>query len=998
MIARRTCCTNHFRAFPKSNLSTNSMRSLMKLAAVVAFSVLGLLHPTESVSQTIVGPTTVTFNSTETYTLWDDLIYGNPSFTLSGGGGISNEYHSGFDHSVDVTWTEPGTHTLSFRNNSVVIATLDVTVGCPKTYAPSTTFTFASTCTGVNITRSSNPPGTATWYWQTTATGTSTANSTATYSFDGGEPGGTVYLRARNNTYTDCWSATSTAVVIPGTPDPGGAYTCGPGSVNLTATYGGNGGTIVLWWGLSCTGGTFYEGPSWQTPSITTTTTYYISTYNATTGAESKRVPIVATVNPVSVGGTVSPNSLALCSPGGSTLTLSGHAGAVLRWEWSSNFPGGGMPWHSIANTTTSLTFSGLTSTRTYRAVVKNGPCSEVPSSSTTVTIYNSSIGGVVNGGNTQCSPASGTLTLTGYTGTVQRWQWSPNGTGSWTNITNTTPTLNYSGQTVTRYFRAWVKAGTCAEVPSSNGTVFVSPPSVGGVVGPSDTKCGPASGSLSLTLHTGAVQRWEYSTNAGSTWTPIANTTATYNYSGVTVTTHYRAVVKSGVCAEASSSPAIITISLNTVAGTVTPHRTTCAPASGTLTLSGHTGAVQRWQYSTNAGSTWTNITHTSTTYNYSGVNVTTHYRAVVKSGACPELNSTAAIITIITPGGSVTGGTTACGPVAGTLTLTGHTGTVVRWEYSYNGGAWTTIANTTTSQAYSNITGSWAYRAIVNNATCGNIASTSAPVIGYDAGIVTPANTTACSTASGTLYLTVYTGSVLRWEYSTNGGSTWTNIANTTAALPFSNVTVTTQYRAYVDVGSSCSDEYSSIATVTIGVGCRKGADAPLLTASWVREDAHLLLTLQPSKGTSIFLERSADGMSFDETGAEWSMEGNNRLAIDAGARNFRIPVLYYRVKYTSPGNVNYSEVVKLERNVIGETLHVFPNPATTSINIQSTDTEDLVSVSLMDLTGRPLGQRLPANEIEFDVSELPAGMYLVALKYQTEGMKVVKVVVTH
>lgn len=68
---------------------------------------------------------------------------------------------------------------------------------------------------------------------------------------------------------------------------------------------------------------------------------------------------------------------------------------------------------------------------------------------------------------------ASGTLSLTGIVGSVQKWQ-EKIGAGSWTNITNTTSTHPYSNVTTTTTYRVEVKSGTCAAVYSNEAQVTI--------------------------------------------------------------------------------------------------------------------------------------------------------------------------------------------------------------------------------------------------------------------------------------------------------------------------------------------------------------------------------------------------------------------------------------------------------------------------------------------------------------------------------------------
>src|SRR4030095_3416972 len=131
---------------------------------------------------------------------------------------------------------------------------------------------------------------------------------------------------------------------------------------------------------------------------------------------------------------------------------------------------------------------------------------------------------------------------------------------------------------------------------------------------------------------------------NAGSTWTTIANTTTSQTYLNLTQTRQYRAVVQSGTCT-ANSSVATITVNALSGGGTVAANATVCSGTnSGTLTLTGQTGSVIRWESSINAGATWTTIANTTTSQSYLNITQTTQYRAVVQNGSCVSANSGAA------------------------------------------------------------------------------------------------------------------------------------------------------------------------------------------------------------------------------------------------------------------------------------------------------------------------------------------------------------------
>lgn len=72
-------------------------------------------------------------------------------------------------------------------------------------------------------------------------------------------------------------------------------------------------------------------------------------------------------------------------------------------------------------------------------------------------------------------------------------------------------------------------------------------------------------------------------------------------------------------------------------------------------------------------------------------------------------------------------------------------------------------------------------------------------------------------CAGAPNTLTLSGYTGNVVQWERSTNGGSTWNIIANTTNSLVYTATSSQVLYRVLVQSGT-CGNAYSNVAMVGI------------------------------------------------------------------------------------------------------------------------------------------------------------------------------------
>ncbi|HMQ75987.1 MAG TPA: HYR domain-containing protein, partial [Flavobacteriales bacterium] len=111
----------------------------------------------------------------------------------------------------------------------------------------------------------------------------------------------------------------------------------------------------------------------------------------------------------------------------------------------------------------------------TYTVVF--GPC--IYSHTRTIRVHDVPVGGILSGGGTYCPGSTGTLTLTGHTGNVLRWERSTNGT-TWFPVSNTTTTQAWSGLTGTVHLRVVVDGGACGTALSSTATLImedITPP-----------------------------------------------------------------------------------------------------------------------------------------------------------------------------------------------------------------------------------------------------------------------------------------------------------------------------------------------------------------------------------------------------------------------------------------------------------------------------------------------------------------------------------------
>jgi hypothetical protein len=617
---------------------------------------------------------------------------------------------------------------------------------------------------------------------------------------------------------------------------------------------------------------------TWETISTTNNNSLIVNNISQTTyfrvissqGSNCSLNSSIATVtvSPTSVAGSIEPANPNICTGTGTSLTLSGHTGSIVRWEQSTD---NGVSWSTIVSTANPYNTGTLTANTAFRAVVKSGACPEVSSAPSSVTVEQPAVGGSTQASPTPICAGSGSIiTLSGNTGDIVRWQQSTNGV-DWINISSTDNPYSTDNLTVTTSFRAVVDNGACAEAFSDPAQVTVSPTSVAGSIEPANPNiCTGTGTSLTLSGHTGSIVRWEQSTDNGVSWSTIVSTANPYNTGTLTANTAFRAVVKSGACPEVSSAPSSVTVEQPAVGGSTQASPTPiCAGSGSIITLSGNTGDIVRWQQSTN-GVDWINISSTDNPYSTDNLTVTTSFRAVVDNGACAEAFSDPAQVTVspTSVAGSIEpANPNICTGTGTSLTLSGHTGSIVRWEQSTdNGVSWSTIVSTANPYNTGTLTANTAFRAVVKSGACPEVSSAPSsvtveqPAVG---GSTQASPTPICAGSGSIITLSGNTGDIVRWQQSTNGVD-WINISSTDNPYSTDNLTVTTSFRAVVDNGA-CAEAFSDPATVEVNEFAVGGTAATTTPTICSGSTASISLTGQT--GVILRWESSIDqGVTWD------------------------------------------------------------------------------------------------------------------------------------
>ena len=150
------------------------------------------------------------------------------------------------------------------------------------------------------------------------------------------------------------------------------ASRCGAGSVTLMAS----GGSQYLWYNAASGGSLVGTGATFSTPSLSSTTTYYVSNFDS---CESARVPAVAYINNLSI---TAANDTTSCGNPVTVKTTTTYTGShALTYTWS---PSTGLSSSSIASPVATLE-----QTTAYTVMVSDSVCSAYGNVSVVVTPSN---------------------------------------------------------------------------------------------------------------------------------------------------------------------------------------------------------------------------------------------------------------------------------------------------------------------------------------------------------------------------------------------------------------------------------------------------------------------------------------------------------------------------------------------------------------------------------------------------------------------------------
>ena len=447
-------------------------------------------------SITISGPTSAQVGQTLSYSLTGSSVNSafwsvssNAQVISSSTSGASIKFNGTGTATIDVTAVDAF---FSFLEDSHSVSVSPVAPSQPANPTIS-----SNNCGQATLSRSGAPPSGVTWYWQgKNANGTSLSNgSGSTYTANQGT--GYYYIRARNS--SGQWSTNSGRVYVTMVSFNAGSisgaqticYQGDPGTLGNSSSPSGGSGGYSYQWQYSLNGSSGWQNISGATastynpPAGLTASRWYRRAVTSCASQTKYTGTVKVTVQPNLNAGSIS-GTQTVCYQGdpgtlGNSSSPSGGNGSYsYQWQYS---PNGSSGWTNIsgATATTYNPPAGLSATRWYRRAVSS--CSQTKYTGTvTVTVQPNLNAGSINGTQTVCfqgdpsTLGSSANASGGNSSYSYQWQYSPNGSSGWTNISGATAsTYNPpAGLSTTRWYRRAVSS--CSQTKyTGNITVTVT-------------------------------------------------------------------------------------------------------------------------------------------------------------------------------------------------------------------------------------------------------------------------------------------------------------------------------------------------------------------------------------------------------------------------------------------------------------------------------------------------------------------------------------------
>jgi hypothetical protein len=651
-----------YRATVTESITTYSATSpVFTITASAGSALAGTLNPTgfSNCLGAISGTTTLSVAPTG----------GTGSFSYQwSSSSTSNGVYSDIDGAVYITYTPSlelaGTTYYKVTVSSGCLSNTSAAAAVVVNGASVTAVTNGERCGTGFVTLGAEASAAATFNWYNAATGGSSLGTGSSFNTPNLSVSTTYYVSA---TASSCTTVTRTPVVATVKTTPTVTTTipasnCGTGSVTLQAVASAG---DINWYAASSGGSSLGSGVSFATPSINTTTTYYVdATFNGCTTAS--RSAVVATITPSPT--LTSTTGASRCGTGTVVLNAATAAGTI---TWYNTSSGG-----TSLGSGTSFTTPSISTTTTYYADVTNAGCSAASRTAVNATVNSDIVPAVaISASSTSvCGATPITFTATPTNGgDTPSYQWKLNGSNVGTDSPTYTLASPANGNAISVVMTS--NAAPCLSTPTATSNVITL---TNATVTPAVSIASSAGSSIcvatnvtftAIPVNGGSSPAYQWFLNSF----PVGTNSPTYSSSSLTQGDQITLTMTSNAsCTSTSTANSnAITMTINLV-----PDITGTSPASrcgaGTVELgAAASGGTISWYTSASGGS----AISTGTTYTTSSLSSTTTYYVEASSNGCTS--SRTSVVATVNPIVSLSGetfvltnATTTCAGYSSTVT----------------------------------------------------------------------------------------------------------------------------------------------------------------------------------------------------------------------------------------------------------------------------------------------------------------------------------------
>ena len=710
-------------------------------------------------------------------------------YTAASGGTLLATSSSGVKES---SYTTPNistttTYYVEFSSSSPACTAPRVAVKATIAPAATVTVTNGTLCSPGKVTLSASSTTSGTFRWYTASTGGTllqTTSSATTSSYT------TPYLSATTDYYVEfdqgtcVTSRTPVRAAIVNTSDIAvtDATGCGSGTRTLLAASSLAG--TFKWYTASSggsaisTSGAGVNSHSFTTPSISSTTTYYVELVTASPACTSQRVAVVATVLPAAAAPTAIAGSR--CGPGSVTIAASSSVTGTIRWYDAAT--GGNLLQTDYTTTLSTYKTPSIVTNTTYYAEFSNGSCTS--SRTPVLAKVNAGVAPAppTATGSSRCGEGTVTLNASSSTAGIFRWYTaSSGGTLLQTSLNSTTSSYTTPAIATSTTYYVEFDDGTCLSSGRTAVTATINQ-SPAAPVASAVYRCGSGPVSLTATSPVSGTFRW-YDASTGGTLLSTTTSSSTSVYSPVVTSSKiYYVEFNNGNCSSTPRTAVEVTVNVlpSAPAGT---GGSVCGSGSALLQASSTNAGTFRWYDASTGGNLmFTNSNSNASSFITPVISSNTDYYVEFDNGTCTSLRTTVTASVQTAPAAPVVVSGSSCGAGTVSLKATSSVSGTIRWYSASSGGSLLqTDANTTTSTFVTpSLSASQTYYVEFYNGTCASSRVAVTATI-YDRPAISSASS-ACSGIAGNgsiaISASVPSGTL---EYSIDGSS-FQNSANFT------------------------------------------------------------------------------------------------------------------------------------------------------------------------------------------------------------------------